>query len=103
MLLTSIFSVPATWEPDTISHFLEIAGKAGFGQHKIGDCLTEPQAVAVFAMMEEDQIGQVRTAFYNALNAKPTLLHITLPYGYISLGSLGTWHCGTRTNCRLVW
>lgn len=55
------FSVPGTWDQITVRTFLDIAGQAGFGNHKIGECLTEPQAVAVFALKEEDKIGKVRT------------------------------------------
>lgn len=54
-----VFSIPGTWENSTTTKFLDIAAAAGFGQHKIGECLTEPQAVAVFALKEEDRIGKV--------------------------------------------
>ncbi|KAK8090302.1 hypothetical protein PG997_005263 [Apiospora hydei] len=53
-----IFSVPATWRQHDVERFLAIARKAGFGSgsHRIGTCLTELQAVAVYAAYQEQNL-----------------------------------------------
>ncbi|KAK8048330.1 hypothetical protein PG994_010060 [Apiospora phragmitis] len=46
-----IFGVPATWRQHDVKRFFAITRDAGFGfgSHRIGTWLTEPQAVAVYA------------------------------------------------------
>lgn len=64
-----IFSVPVTWESDDDKRFLDIARKAGFGSgtHRIGTCLTEPQAVAVYAAYEEQGLLKVCSPYTKPL------------------------------------
>ncbi|KAI0172555.1 hypothetical protein GGR52DRAFT_591069 [Hypoxylon sp. FL1284] len=51
-----LFSVPATWDSTSVEHFKTLAAKAGFGRepgHSVAASLTEPEAVVIFTIQEE--------------------------------------------------
>jgi len=83
-----IFSVPATWGTDDVQKFKEAIGAAGFGTvpgHKLKVDLTEPQAVAVHAVIEE-------SATFNVNFPRKSLAYKTnVAVGRRQCSSRGRW------------